>query len=180
MLIMQLDTFIFRDSLEEFTYKGYDYWGAPWIGFELVNYKFLRPVLPFLHKSRYLRRLRGLSNRKYLVGNGGLSLRRVATHILVTEKFEKEIRDFESDYDKWIAGGATSMMEDVFWTLFVPQFYPEYKVAPWKEAIEFSIETNPQKAYRLNGNRLPFGCHAFDKVANDFYKPFIPILSGQK
>jgi hypothetical protein len=176
LLILQLDAFIFHNDLDVFCNKDYDYWGAPWIDFELINYKFLRTVLPLFHKSRYLRPFRNIFGKKYLVGNGGLSLRKVATHLQITTKFASHIQEFEKDYNKWIEGGATSMMEDVFWTLFVPRFYPEYKVAPWKEAINFSFEMSPRKAYTLNGNKLPFGCHAFAKVDPDFYKKFISFL----
>lgn len=177
LLIMQSDTFVFHDNLDAFCKKGYDYWGAPWIDYELINYKFLRPVLPVFHKSRYLKPLRKVVGKKYLVGNGGLSLRKVDTHLLVTIKHKAAIQQFERDYDKWIAGGAASMMEDIFWTLYVPQFYPEYKIAPWQEAIGFSFEMNPRKAYQLNDHKLPFGCHAFAKVDPEFYKKFIEILN---
>lgn len=176
LLILQLDAFVFQNDLERFCDKEYDYWGAPWIDFELINYRFLRTVLPLFHKSRYLRPFRNVFGNKYLVGNGGLSLRKVATHLQVATKYDTLIQEFEKDYDKWIEGGATSMMEDVFWALFVPHFYPEYKVAPWQEAIDFSFEMNPRKAYKLNGNKLPFGCHAFAKVDPDFYKKYIDFL----
>jgi len=176
LLIVQSDAFIFHNDLDLFCNKDYDYWGAPWIDYELINYKFLRTVLPLFHKSRYLRPFRNIFGKKYLVGNGGLSLRKVATHLQITTKFDGLIREFEKDYNKWIEGGATSMMEDVFWTLFVPRFYPKYKVAPWKEAVNFSFEMNPRKAFQLNGNKLPFGCHAFAKVDPDFYKDFIDFL----
>jgi hypothetical protein len=177
LLILQLDAFIFHGDLDRFCDKGYDYWGAPWIEFELINYKFLRPVLPLFHKSRYLKPFRSVFGKKYLVGNGGLSLRKVGTHLSIATRFETIIQQFEKDYDKWIAGGATSMMEDIFWTLYVPKFYPAYTIAPWQEAISFSFEMNPQKAYKLNNNQLPFGCHAFAKVAPEFYKNFIDFLN---
>lgn len=177
LLIMQHDSYIFHDNLEAFTKKDYDYWGAPWIDYELINYKFLRPVLPLLHKSRYFKPFRSIAGKKYLVGNGGLSLRKVATHLLVTTEYKITIQKFEQEYDKWIAGGAISMMEDIFWTLYVPRFYPSYKIAPWQEAVSFSFEMNPQKAFKLNHHKLPFGCHAFEKVDPEFYKKFIEILN---
>lgn len=175
ILVVQTDAFVFENNLNKFIQKNYDYWGAPWIDFELINYKFLKPVLPIFHKSRHLWPLRNIFGPKYLVGNGGLSLRNVSTHYFITEKYSDYIEQFESKHDTWINNGALSMMEDVFWCLFVPKIYPKYKIAPWKEALSFSFEMNPRKAFLLNKNKLPFGCHAFNKIDFSFYSDIIKL-----
>ena len=173
ILIVQTDALIFGESLDYFIEKDYDYWGAPWIDYELINYSFLKDFLPFLHKYKFLKPFRKFSHNRYLVGNGGLSLRRVKVHAEVTSRYHKEIRDFESDYNLWIKGGAQSMMEDVFWSLYVSRFYPSFKIAPWREALKFSFEMSPRKAFALNGRQMPLGCHAFQKVDPYFFDKFV-------
>jgi hypothetical protein len=176
ILILQTDAYIFENTLSKFTSQDYDYWGAPWIDYELINYIFLRPVLPLFHKSRHLKWARSFIGTKYLVGNGGLSLRKVKTHLEITEKYKDKIIEFESHHDEWIKLKAKSMMEDLFWCFYAPRFYPKYKIAPWQEALKFSFEMNPSKAFDLNGKKLPFGCHAFAKTDPEFYSQFIPFL----
>jgi Protein of unknown function (DUF5672) len=175
MLLLQTDAIVFSGDLSPFTAKPYDYWGAPWVGFELINYKFLRPVLPFFHKYRRLRFLRKWFGPRYLVGNGGFSLRRVSSFARFTREHREFIDRFEAGYDTWIKGGAKSMMEDVFWCLYVPASFPDFRIAPWREAKHFAFEMSPREVYTMNGNKLPFGCHAFAKVDPEFVQQFIPF-----
>lgn len=176
LLIVQSDAYIFGNNLSYFTQKNYDYWGAPWIDYELINYSFLSNVLPLFHKKRIFKPLRKLK-KQYLVGNGGLSLRRISTHYFFASKYRKYVETFEKDINNWIDGGATSMMEDVFWCLYVPKIFKNYEIAPWQEAIKFSFELNPRKAYKLNDYSLPFGCHAFEKIDKEFYSKLISTLA---
>ncbi|MEP7324210.1 MAG: DUF5672 family protein [Saprospiraceae bacterium] len=176
VLILQADAFIFFDNLKEFCSQEFDYWGAPWINYELINNRLLRKVLPLFHKSRHLKIFRRFIGPRYLVGNGGLSLRKVATHLNITEKYKSEIIEFEKNYSSWVNHGAGSMAEDIFWSLFVPKMDRTFKIAPWRKALTFSFEMNPIKAFALNQNKLPFGCHAFEKRNPEFYSKFIDFL----
>ena len=66
ILIYQLDAFVFKDQLNYWCKKGYDYIGAPWFeGFHLTK----------------------TGVNIIGVGNGGFSLRRVKTHIDLTGRF---------------------------------------------------------------------------------------------
>lgn len=94
-----------------------------------------------------------LSKRLYLkVGNGGLSLRKVKTHY------------------RWAPWLSFIFMfipknEDVLWTLFVP-----FKKPGYKEALAFAFEMNASKAFAINGNKLPFACHAWKKYEPNFWE----------
>ena len=65
MLIYQLDAWVFRDELEEWCKKGYDYIGAPFV-------------------------LKSGDVESVIVGNGGFSLRRISAVLRVLQNPKKE------------------------------------------------------------------------------------------
>ena len=143
MLIAQLDTYIFKNEFNYWTEKNYDYIGAPWLKVNSKGHLF--------DLSRFL------VDR---VGNGGLSLRNIKTFIALSKKY------------KWLAK-LFPKNEDFFWCIIIPLFERHFSVPPIEIAIQFAIETAPQKAYEMNGNKLPFGCHAFEKHEPEFWRKFI-------
>ncbi len=149
MLICQPDVWLFRDELARWCARGYDYIGAPWP--EKPIYKFA-PVRLYL-KLRHLvanheKVLRSdLFNR---VGNGGLSLRRIAPFVAACERYAAEI-------ERFLGHDHPLYNEDTFWAL-VPEGW-RYPSAD--EARLFSIDLKPDLAMKLNGGRLPFGCHGW-------------------
>lgn len=64
MLIAQLDAVCFRDDLDEWCGKDYDYVGAPWC-----------------HLCKHVCRTDQYRSEEKLVGNGGLSLRKIQTFL---------------------------------------------------------------------------------------------------
>ncbi|MCL4639448.1 MULTISPECIES: DUF5672 family protein [Olivibacter] len=142
ILIYQLDAWVFRDELSAWAEKGYDYVGAPW----------LEPPPITSGKKPIINLSKRLVNK---VGNGGLSLRKIKSHI------------------KW-SFWATWMFrllpknEDMIWTLFVP-----FKKPKAREALSFAFERKPRQSYELTGHHLPFGCHAWNKYQPDFWQQFI-------
>lgn len=149
MLIYQLDAWVFKDELLEWAAKGYDYIGAPWVGKLPINPK----------KKIWLDMSRLFRDR---VGNGGLSLRRIATHQFICKKMKWAIRFFPKN-------------EDMLWGV-VAQWFFTYKVPAATEALKFSVELNPEKAFQDNQQQLPFGCHAWEKYDPVFWSQYIPIL----
>jgi hypothetical protein len=65
------------------------------------------------------------------------------------------------------------MNEDVFWSYFAQKTLSDFKTAPIEEAVKFAFEMNPSDMFKMNGNKLPFGCHAWWKYDINFWKPFI-------
>lgn len=168
MLVCQLDALVLKDELAYWCEKGYDYIGATWLD---KDRNIFRRVSRNIRTWLYLNTLRGKQNADAdmkmgyathnQVGNGGFSLRRISAMLRVVQA-----------YPDWIARILEARIpEDVFFSILVNLYHPnQVHIAPYKEGIAFAFEMHPQKAYRLNGNRLPFGCHDFDDWENDFWQ----------
>jgi len=172
ILIYQLDCFVFKNELDIWTQKNYDYIGAPWLHndrrtwWTFVNK--IRYTLKALYR-RYTNKTNTISIGYYKVGNGGFSLRKVKKCCEIIKQFEgngriEKYRDPESNY---------LYAEDVFWGCEVNRYYPNMKIPAYKKALGFSFDMNPSLAYELNNHQLPFGCHAWNRYEPDFWKPFI-------
>ncbi len=151
ILIYQLDAYVFKNELKKWCLKGYDYIGAPWIA---SKNSLLKSFLKLFHSKQKKER----NVIFFKVGNGGFSLRKVSSSLMVTKELEDQISDNlkRQKDDFWI-------MEDVFWSLKVPTFFPDFKIPDYKEAIGFAIDRKPELAIKLNNDELPFGCHGFEK-----------------
>ena len=150
ILIYQLDAYVFRDELLYWCSKDYDYIGAPWIATPNKGFKKLLSL--FDSKKKKAR-----SEIFYKVGNGGFSLRKVSSHIANANKLksviEQNLKRSEDDF---------RIMEDVFWSS-VPKFDPSFLIPDYKEGLQFAFDRKPELALMLNNNKLPFGCHGFEK-----------------
>lgn len=173
ILIHQLDVLVFSDQLLKWYRAGYDYVGAPW----------LNPLIGRLTKNKTTP-LNG--------GNGGFSLRKVNSFLEVIEKAEalakRETNNFwirklwfiiavvtGQSHKIWLNAPAYCypFNEDGFWSYEAPKYKNDFKVAPLKESIKFSFEENPRRCFKLNSNKLPFGCHAWAKYDRQFWNPYL-------
>lgn len=176
ILIYQLDAFVFKDELEYWCSKGYDYIGAPW---------FKR-----LWRFKYSKNIRA-------IGNGGFSLRNVQAciNVLNHKGAFKPIRYIFSFHNsvllklkkmplkRWkylkvensvnFFTNINMRTEDQFWSLDTQNSNVNFSVAPIDEGIKFAFEYNPSYLYQLNHNTLPFGCHAWNRYEPDFWLRFI-------
>ncbi|RYD79943.1 MAG: hypothetical protein EOP55_03500 [Sphingobacteriales bacterium] len=171
MLIYQLDAFVFKDELLHWCNKGNDSIGAPL--FEgLVS---ARPDSPIIGQ-----------------GNGGFCLRNIHRCYEIVTQFKKLkfTRTFE-DSDRpfyinlyryikhqliYIYSGypfQPIINEDLFWAEVIPENFPDFRLPSIEDAIKFSFEVNPDFLFEMNGNELPFGCHAWWKYNLDFWLPHI-------
>jgi hypothetical protein len=167
MLIYQLDAFVFKDELSYWCKQNFDYIGAPWIRNKNdgVLKKWELQLKAYLY-TRYNVHSKGLpSSRQFVnkVGNGGLSLRRVAKFKNITISYSKEISFYLSQT-------AHQYNEDAFWSVEVNRKKPILNIPSARIGLKFAIELAPQRALVLNGHELPFGCHAWDKHT-DFWRP---------
>lgn len=173
MLIYQLDAYVFRDELEFWCNKGYDYIGAPW--FE--NYG--------NHE---------IGDQLWAVGNGGLSLRNIAFHIKFLEckrlygwkelkvKYpQKDFKTFLVRLTHWLGYWQSTKCllketgdnEDHFFSQKSQFTKCKSKLPSVEEASRFAFEQSPSWLYSQN-KELPFGCHAWEKYEyNSFWKQFI-------
>ena len=162
ILIYQLDAYVFRDELLYWCSKNYDYIGAPWIS---TPNKGIKKVLSLFESKKKKAR----SEIFYKVGNGGFSLRKVSTHIANAKKLksviEQNLNRSEDDF---------RIMEDVFWSS-VPKIDPSFLIPDYKEGLKFAFDRKPKLALKLNNNKLPFGCHGFEKPkVKMFWSKMIP------
>jgi hypothetical protein len=177
ILFYELDAWVFRDELQYWCNKGYDYIGAPWFeGFD-------RPI----------------SDNIIGVGNGGFSLRNVNSAIRLSKRmnFLRKLRNFwyksylqnmftfenfllyTRKYFKIKDPGIMSIInspsfaiEDRYWSI-LSNLFNDYRIAPIEEAIKFSFEVKPSILFKSNKYQLPFGCHAWEKYDPDFWKALI-------
>jgi hypothetical protein len=168
MLVSQLDTYVFKDDLTYWCAQGYDYIGAPW--FE--NYGTFEE-----------------GNRLWRVGNGGLSLRNINKfNKILSFKFPLhkpcfiwkrlnylnknkllfkpvvffiECLGFRNNINYLLLNNKIN--EDAFWSHTFNHTWIKMKTAAIDVAICFSFEKSPSYLFKNNNNRLPFGCHAWEK-----------------
>lgn len=164
MLIYQLDCYVFEDKLNYWCSLNYDYIGAPWLYEEYFSFSFIKRLRIYVnnvfnisHSFKKLSR-----NNLYLnVGNGGFSLRRVSVfyqHLLTNNLYTQFYgNDGESLYN-----------EDVYWSLFANGI----KKPKYKTAVGFALDPGAGRGLVMNGNKLPFGCHAWHRNL-EFWSPFI-------
>jgi hypothetical protein len=179
MLICQTDSFVFKDELQYWCAKGYDYIGAPW--FEGWG--------DSTDESQFVG-----------VGNGGFSLKKTSSHLRVLNSFSyitspdkviksriknvkgifsliKEVWGFFLDItlrnNTFHLLNSYPYHEDVFWGTVAPAKFSWFRVADEETAMKFSFETNPRKLFELNGKKLPFGCHGWEKYDPNFWTKYI-------
>lgn len=175
ILIHQTDVYVFKDELEQWCQRGYDYIGAPWLpavgdvsGWNLPKRAFYmarRALGKF--KSQYQ-----AINLKYLVGNGGCSLRHTKHFLDAATKLSDAFALAASD------SSNHENFEDVVWSVRVNRLCPgTLSIAPCHEAVFFSMESHPTMAMRLTGGQLPMATHAFARRRNrSFWKQYIKDL----
>ena len=132
MLIYQLDCWVFRDELEQWCDKGYDYIGAPFF------------VKWFIDRGLY-------------VGNGGFSLRKISSIIAYLKKYK----------------GRGLPHDDTDDGFFAANWEGSLNIPSPQEASMFSLEEAPAQQYAQNGNKLPFGCHAYKRYDWGFWRKYI-------
>lgn len=172
MLIYQLDAYVFKDELDEWCNKGYDYIGAPWCklngeldwdnsgngGFSLRNVSTF--IQLFSHKGKVLS-LKGL--RYFYRYRGPLHK---AYHII------RGLMGYDNTLDSFINGTKTN--EDLFYASLKGKRNGVFKNPETKIAMHFAFEEVPSLLYQLTGNQLPFGCHAWEKNEYEsFWKKYI-------
>lgn len=164
ILICQTDVWIFHGrELADWCSKGYDYVGAPWVMRDVYG-KF--PLKQWMRYDAWKKHRNGLRCRQDLwgkVGNGGLSLRKVQSHLDVLRE-NKELIEY------YLSCGKPFYAEDIFWGVEPKTFrYPTQE-----EALQFAFDKDPDYCYYKNNFELPFGCHAWNKGRNARF--WLPML----
>jgi hypothetical protein len=175
ILIYQLDAFVFKDKLTEWCTYGWDYVGAPWIRpvdhtdiFKAIKTGFQRSV-----HTRFNVKINNVPSPKQFenkVGNGGFSLRRVGKFLNITQTWNSKIAYYLNQ------PGVHEYNEDAFWSIEVNRSRKILNIPKLETGLKFAFELSPERALRLNGGELPFGCHAWDKHL-PFWRPYFASLN---
>lgn len=160
LLIVQPDALVISDQLAYWCNQNWSFIGAPWFkGFDKTS-----------------------SNELIGVGNGGFSLRRVKDCQSALEQksagsllkaLSKNPVGFVRDF--WVRARKKHKVlpnynEDYFFGVLAPWINTEFRVPSPKVALSFAFEVKPQTMYAMNGDELPFGCHAFERYDYQFWK----------
>lgn len=157
ILICQPDAIVLKPELNYWVNQPYDYIGAPWPrGFE---YK--------IH-SVDIQINEGVMCKTF-VGNGGLSLRNIKNCLDL-------FNEFSSVREEWILNGHA---EDLFFGL-ASTLSKKFRIPNLMVAAHFSHETEPDYLYKLIGNQLPFGCHAYEKHSPEHWATILTPLKQTK
>ena len=155
ILIYQLDAFVFRDELQKWCGKGYDYIGAPSLHqpeFDCIPAESARDFAHALSTHR-------------VVLNGGLSLRKISS-------FLRYLKIYNIFYPAWIGN------EDMLFCQEATRLKPMklfMNLPEWREALHFAFEKSPAASYELTDHQLPFACHAWERYDSAFWAPFIAV-----
>ncbi len=152
MLILQTDAIVLRDELAWWCAQAFDYVGAPWPdGVEL-----------FVNLGRFEgdrgRRVRAM------VGNGGLSLRRIAKHIALLQEFPEAVDYFQ----------RSGSSEDLFFSL-MGTLSADFVIPNEITASRFAMELKPAMYFAANGGRAPMGGHAWWKYDLAFWRQLLAV-----
>ncbi len=150
MLIVQTDAYIIgdQDMLEGIMRLDYDYWGAPWFApMKIRRFEIDRNYLQYIG-AEVLKDLVFGKKRIKIVGNGGLSLRKIQSTIKLLKS--KKI------YLKWWGRN-----EDLFFAYHGDSNLIGFRIPSVELASTFSLEQKMREEMRKGAR--PFGVHAWEK-----------------
>lgn len=174
LLICQTDAFIFKNTLDDWMRKDYDYVGAPWLRrknrIPLFKQLWDNTLCFFKTQLNYRGNQLAQKNKSLLyneVGNGGLSLRKRETFIKILNELPEVVKIYLKPENK-----QAFYAEDVFFSIEPQRHSLNFKKPSYREACLFAIENKQEKAFAFNKGVLPMGCHRWDKEL-DFWLPYI-------
>jgi len=151
MLILQTDAVLLRDDLDHWASLPYDYVGAPWPQGLTVQ----------VHLDRF--EGGNAKTVRALVGNGGLSLRRVRRCQALLNEFPRAAEHFRQ------SGSSEDLYFAVMGLLSTDFVLPNERVASL-----FAWELAPEHYHAINGVP-PMGGHAWWKYNPAYWHPFFRL-----
>jgi Protein of unknown function (DUF5672) len=181
ILIYQLDCLVFSDQLTEWCTLDVDYIGAPWIkcpdlprvniprvgngGFSLRKVKSFLGVLnskEYWHDPVvYWKNFCALKPKPIQYVN---IPRKYLARVRVLNGVQQHIRS------RYLANHGH---EDRFWSKEASKYLPAFQIPPVETALRFAFEASPRLCFALNGQELPFGCHAWHRYDRAFWEPYL-------
>lgn len=143
LLIYQLDAYVFRDELDFWCNRGYEYIGAPI--FDNIVDLIRKQYFDALGEPLELKR----------AYNGGASLRRVDRFVAALA----EKKDYVSKLSE------NGFYEDIIFSIL----FSDQKNGIENASLAFAFESFPAQCYIKNGRKLPMLCHAWNRNDLDVY-----------
>lgn len=182
ILICQLDALILSDQLQAFCEMGYDYIGAPWFASNT------NPIEGFIGCGNGGLSLRHVAHSLDVIRSTNFDKLNIFRKLL--RVMSQDYADISTNpiYIRWLKKfnlfrhsrhGIQNYIqtyqwnEDRFWGARTPIFYPNFKVAPVEIGLKFAFEMFPAYSFEKNERQLPFGCHAWWRYGEDFWKPHL-------
>lgn len=172
ILVYQTDALVFKDELEFWCEKDYDYIGAPWIGSQeeipFLKYFFEKTLYHTRRIFNYKNNQRWQKDKSLIynhVGNGGFSLRKREKCLEIITKLRNVVEIYlkRENQNNFFA-------EDVFFSIEPKRNGIAFSKPDFKEALLFSVENKLEKAFKYNQGKMPFGCHRWHKENRKFWK----------
>ena len=193
MLICQTDAWVFRDELDWWCSQNYDYIGAP-IYFPYNEKRFTRIFFGIGNGGFCLRKISHClkvvrHNRKKTFLKPRALIRMYWYYFLYNEAFTSNILKRLALVGKVVAkcfgiSNTTGYFiqnhinEDMLFGTWAAQSWglADCRIPDELTAARFSMELNAPQLYKRLGDKLPFGCHAFEKWNYlDFWKEHITL-----
>lgn len=152
LLIHQTDALLFKDDLDTWMARGFDYVGAPW------------PAgVPLTLDAPHSGHPPG-TQLKVFVGNGGLCLRNVRQMIAI-------IRNATSLHAMWL---QRNFPEDCFFA-FANAISGQLNIPDAATASLFSLEQGAEQYFADNNATIPTGCHDWVRKNFTFWQKIIAM-----
>ncbi len=186
IMIYHLDSLVFSDQMARWCATDLDYIGAPWLpcedspwvtrarvgntGFGMMK---VDAALKVLH-NRYR-----MEPATYWLDMFTRNSRRVAPLVRLLRRVPRGFPGSRvagrlvSEWDIMMDPSPHNRNGDVFWSDKAVRYDPGYKVASLEQGLEFAFEVAPRKCFELNGGKLPFGCHAWERYDREFWEPHL-------
>ena len=184
VMFYHLDSLVFSDGLSEWCGKPYDYIGAPWFRCEDSPWVDRARVgnggFALLRVSKAIEALE--ARRRYIRGSRWLDLHVMWTPDFLAKSMDRLSRRFPkskllerlvSERRQFMDPASNNRNNDIFWSDMAKYYLPDFRVAPFHEGIRFAFEVSPRECLRMNGGKMPFGCHAWERYDRSFWEPHL-------
>ena len=185
ILIYQLDCLIFSSNLKAFYTLGYDYIGSPWVnssngiptglagvgngGLSLRNTNAFLQVLEsgkkFMRPLEYWEKI-GSQKHWWALPHAVIGI--LSKFLSYRNNVRWFINQFLNNHQgRWYPN------EDLFWSRWAVRFSPSFRIAPENVALRFSFEKFPRFCFEMNDEKLPFGCHGWNRYDPEFWRSYL-------
>lgn len=184
VMFYHLDSLVFSDGLSEWCGKPYDYIGAPWFRCEDSPWVDRARVgnggFALLRVSKAIEALE--ARHRYIRGSRWLDLHVMWTPDFLAKSMDRLSRRFPkskllerlvSERRQFMDPASNNRNNDIFWSDMAKYYLPDFRVAPFHEGIRFAFEVSPRECLRMNGGKMPFGCHAWERYDRSFWEPHL-------